>query len=169
MKHAFRMTCATFSIAALVILFLVSTPISASAATHAPSAAHIAASVNTTCINDHKCAGQDPYADGCAGGSAHWGVIQSGYVRDSSNTIVGYIQLWYSNTCDTNWARTYNYSTSNEYTEVGIGYYNGSTLEDWACTDRLPDCHDIRTFQYWIPGAAAFWGNINGYRLGLHQ
>lgn len=168
MKRAFRTLCAVISMTALAVMLFISIPTSALAATHVSSAARHTQQPLTTCW-ESSCNGSDPYKVGCAGGSAHWGVLLSAYIRDSSNNIQGYVQLWYSNTCDTNWARVYNYTSSNEYTEVKVGDYPSPTLDDFPCTDRLPDCQDIRTYQYWIPGAAFASGNANGYTNSVHQ
>jgi hypothetical protein len=168
MKHSFRIACTAISVAALVVMFFASAPASAYAATQTSSAAKHAQQPLTHCW-ESACNGSDPYSVGCAGGSAQWKVLLSAYIRNGSGTIQGYVQLWYSTTCDTNWARVYNYTSSNEYTEVSVGDYPSPTLDDFPCTDRLPDCQDIRTYQYWIPGKAFATGNTNGYVNSVHQ
>lgn len=119
---------------------------------------------------ESTCNGTDPYAIGCAGVTgAHWGVLLSTYIRDSSNTIIGYVQLWYSNSCDTNWARTVAYNPG--YVTADVGPYNngnGQALESNACLS-LPSCTDLRTYQHWIPGPAYALGRINGYTNEVHQ
>ena len=54
-----------------------------------------------------SCNGQDPYATGCAGQNwDSWKVVTSDPVRDNSTgEQVGWVQLWWSETCQTNWGR----------------------------------------------------------------
>lgn len=55
------------------------------------------------------CDGTDPYSTGCAGGSAsYWVVETTPLIEDSTgvgNNSYGYVQLWWSQTCQTNWTR----------------------------------------------------------------
>ena len=51
------------------------------------------------------CDGYDAYATGCAGGNASWRVVDSVPVANWSRTRIGWLQLWWSDTCGTNWAR----------------------------------------------------------------
>ena len=51
------------------------------------------------------CNGYDAYATGCAGGNASWRVVDSVPVYNWSHIRVGGLQLWWSTTCQTNWAR----------------------------------------------------------------
>ena len=64
--------------------------------------AHRAASPS---CSGNGCNGRDPYATGCAGGWASWGVVDSVPVYNWQRAKVGYLQLWYSWTCGTNWSR----------------------------------------------------------------
>jgi Protein of unknown function (DUF2690) len=53
-----------------------------------------------------SCNGQDPSLTGCAS-SAY--TVVSDYIYNSTSTIVGRVDLRYSPTCGTNWARTTSY------------------------------------------------------------
>jgi hypothetical protein len=53
-----------------------------------------------------SCDHTDPYTSGCAGGKASWRVVDTAFLKDpTSGAPLGYIQLWWSDTCQTNWAR----------------------------------------------------------------
>ncbi len=55
------------------------------------------------------CDGKDPYSSGCAGSGASYYVAETAPLINASTGVAsnsyGYIQLWWSNTCHTNWAR----------------------------------------------------------------
>jgi hypothetical protein len=52
-----------------------------------------------------KCNGLDPYKSWCAGQQwDSWYVVASAYAFVQGSAI-GYVQLWYSKTCGTNWSR----------------------------------------------------------------
>lgn len=52
------------------------------------------------------CDQKNPYATGCAGGVASYRVLAVAYLIDPrTGYTFGHIQLWWSNTCQTNWAR----------------------------------------------------------------
>lgn len=55
----------------------------------------------------HGCDDRDPYATHCAGQSWDqvWVVLTSP-VKNQHGQQIGYTQLWWSQTCQTNWART---------------------------------------------------------------
>jgi hypothetical protein len=57
-----------------------------------------------------RCAGldhTDPYATGCGGpGASYYVVATTPIYKGSTSVQAGYVQLWYSSTCGTNWART---------------------------------------------------------------
>ena len=54
--------------------------------------------------NDANCNGQDPINQGC---NADAYTVSNGTVniKDSQNTVIGYIELRYSNKCKSNWTR----------------------------------------------------------------
>ncbi len=49
------------------------------------------------------CNGKDPYAMRC---NVSYGVVAVCSIYDNRGNNIGYTQLWWSNTCQTNWART---------------------------------------------------------------
>lgn len=55
------------------------------------------------------CDGENPYTSGCAGSGASYYVAETTpLIKDSTGVAsnsYGYIQLWWSNTCGTNWTR----------------------------------------------------------------
>jgi hypothetical protein len=77
-----------------------------------------------------SCSGQgcnftNPYTTECAGQSwDSWWVVLSGYLRDSHGNLGGYVQLWWSATCQTNWTRIVSYHTPYEL-EALIRLQNG--------------------------------------------
>lgn len=59
------------------------------------------------------CNNQDPYAMGCAGAGASWRVIDMRYIYHyATGANIGYTQLWWSDTCRTNWSRVVSTSGS---------------------------------------------------------
>ena len=83
--------------------------VAATPAVYAASAPSQTASVALTCSGSH-CNGSDPYSTGCAGNSASYWVVDSVPVT-FKGVSYGWLQLWWSQTCRTNWAR-YACSTS---------------------------------------------------------
>lgn len=70
---------------------------------HAASVARLTPTCSGT-----GCDGSDPYATGCAGPLASYYVAASVPLNDSSgnaNWSYGYVQIWWSITCQTNWGR----------------------------------------------------------------
>jgi hypothetical protein len=114
--------------------------------------------------------GSDPYADGCAGGHASWYVVESASIYDDVGSQVGYVQLWYSATCATNWTRVVPYSSVNGLI-VSLYAWNAGT-KTWQfesgssascqsyCWDAETGSYDLRTGQYAIPGPAKAHGCI---------
>ena len=52
------------------------------------------------------CNGSNPYTTLCAGQWwDSWGVLMTTPIKDNNNRVGGYIQLWWSDTCQTNWTR----------------------------------------------------------------
>lgn len=75
-------------------------PTSSQAAHAAPLLAAGATCSGTGC--DQK----NPYATGCAGGGASYRVLAVAYLIDpTTGYTFGHVQLWWSDTCQTNWAR----------------------------------------------------------------
>lgn len=91
-----------FILLALLLLVLGSSfalPHHASAAT-----LHVQMTASPSCSGD-GCDGFDPYATRCAGSGASYRVVDSVPVVNIFFAKVGYVQLWYSDTCGTNWSR----------------------------------------------------------------
>lgn len=68
-----------------------------------PAKAQIAAT-SPTC-SGNGCDHLDPFATNCAGPDADYYVVATANVVDSAGSVAGYVQLWWSATCQTNWAR----------------------------------------------------------------
>jgi hypothetical protein len=62
-----------------------------------------AATLSAVSCSGKGCDGKNPYSSGCA---VNYGVVAMNYIYDNQGRQVGYTQLWWSNTCQTNWART---------------------------------------------------------------
>ena len=71
-------------------------------------AASVPAAFAATCSGT-GCDGKNPYSYGCAGPGASYYVAETTPLIDASTGVAsnsyGYIQLWWSNTCSTNWTR----------------------------------------------------------------
>lgn len=78
------------------------------------------------------CDHTDPYATGCAGSGASYYVVASTPIyKGSTNVQAGYIQLWYSGTCGTNWARIVVYDDGlNDIFYVKSGVYTADDRSD---------------------------------------
>lgn len=78
------------------------------------------------------CDHTDPYATVCAGSGASYYVVASTPIyKGSTNVQAGYIQLWYSNTCGTNWARIVVYDDGlNDVYYVKSGVYTADGRSD---------------------------------------
>jgi hypothetical protein len=85
----------------------------------------------TTCSGT-GCDHLAPYATGCAGPGTSYGVVASTPIyKGSTNVQAGYIQLWYSSTCDTNWARIVVYNDGlNDIFYVKSGVYTKDGRSD---------------------------------------
>jgi hypothetical protein len=116
MKTFRLLVAALFAAAALTV--------SAAAITAAPALA-------ATC-GGHGCDHTDPYATGCAGSGASYYVVASTPIyKGSTNVQAGYVQLWYSNTCGTNWARIVVYNDGlNDIYYVKSGVYTADSRQD---------------------------------------
>lgn len=99
-----------------------------------------------------SCNNTDPYTHGCAGGSARWEVLLSDNIVDNWGHIVGYLQLWYSNTCDTNWARSVAYSPGYVISTDLLENKFSVQVESIECPDT--SCSVLYTRQFYIPGPA---------------
>lgn len=88
----------------LVIALIVTLSLLFSQQAHASTVQSVShQAMSATCSQTH-CNGTNPYTTGCAGTGASYWVVDS--VPLSYQGINhGWIQLWYSGTCGTNWAR----------------------------------------------------------------
>lgn len=166
-------------LAALLLLTGPQKTVHAAAATHALSA--------TYCTGSPPCGidNTDPYQTGCAGGSASWGVLQTVNLVDgnpndfSSPTTVGYAQLWYSWTCNTNWARVV---STTQYGVPNLPPNTSHTLEAWVGiwqnnTAQLPalgynscqSCTEVITPQFYIPTPAYAYGGVRPYGMAIES
>ncbi len=78
-----------------------------------------------SCSGSH-CNGADAYSSGCAGNNTSYWVVDSVPVT-WQRVNYGWVQLWYSGTCGTNWAR-YACSTS----------CRGVSLTLYVCSSGIP-------------------------------
>lgn len=99
------MKYSTYSLLVVTLLSLLILGSGAFTARQAHAATiHVQMAASPTCSQD-GCNGYDPYDTGCAGNDASYRVVDSVPLYDWSRARVGYLQLWYSDTCRTNWAR----------------------------------------------------------------
>jgi hypothetical protein len=99
--------------------------------------------------SERGCDDKDPYAMGCA---VSYGVVAMRYIYDFYGRQVGYTQLWWSNTCQTNWARTVRTASNsgtyiqaqvtrdnqpNGYADSGDSYATWELLGNVVYTDML--------------------------------
>jgi hypothetical protein len=95
---------------------------------------------------EQGCNFTNPYATECAGQSwDSWWVVLSGYLRDSHGNIGGYVQLWWSATCQTNWTRVVSYHTPYELEALirlqnGYGNNANATISDQFYAPTEPAC-----------------------------
>jgi len=84
------------------------------------------------------CNYQDPYAMRCAGSGASYGVVATKNIYDAgTNRYLGYVQLWWSYTCKTNWSRTVA-TVSNSSIETYVISGNNSDWEhNWNGGNEL--------------------------------
>jgi uncharacterized protein DUF2690 len=98
MKHHLSV----FILLSLSLLLLGS---SLAAPRHASAATvHVQIATSPSCSGE-GCNGSDPYATRCAGNGTSYRVVDSVPVVNIFFDKVGYVQLWYSDTCGTNWSR----------------------------------------------------------------
>jgi hypothetical protein len=75
--------------------------------------------VSLASCSGSRCDGSDPYSSGCAGnGPSYWAVDSVPVTWRGVN--YGWVQLWYSATCGTNWAR---YTCSNSCRSVSLTFF----------------------------------------------
>jgi hypothetical protein len=105
-KGKYRSSQVFFAILLLVACLGVATWISSPPQAFAASmTTHQAMNAGPLCSGT-GCNGKDPYVMHCAGQSwDSWYVVLTKPVLSQENQPIGYIQLWYSNTCKTNWTR----------------------------------------------------------------
>ncbi|HLG61959.1 MAG TPA: DUF2690 domain-containing protein [Ktedonosporobacter sp.] len=112
--------------------------------------------------------GSDPYADGCAGGNANYYVVETSNIYNGGQ-FLGYVQLWYSGTCNTNWGRVVPANASSAL-NISLEAYNYSA-QSWQikqdtrvcnpyCWDGATSSYDFRTGQYDIPGPASTYACV---------
>lgn len=96
-----------------------------------------------TCYGTN-CNNRNAYTTGCAGSGASWRVIDMRYINHyATGARLGYVQLWWSDTCQTNWSRVV--STSGpKYLKAYI-FNNGG--ERSAIFSNAPQTEAIGTMQ----------------------
>jgi hypothetical protein len=69
----------------------------------------------------------------CAGSGASYGVVATKEIYDLyTHADLGYIQLWWSYTCKTNWARTVAWHTDSDSGVFATVISGNTTYESWA-------------------------------------
>ena len=114
------------------------------------------------------CDGKDPYLTGCAGNGASYGVILSANVTDSHGNYGGYVQLWWSKTCQTNWTRVVGQGNGMNELRVDLYTQDGRSQID-LCRVGI-ECPTINGFPYDITGqlyAPTVSANGFGYVFGV--
>lgn len=137
----------------LLLLLLAANPGIASAKNITQTSANMAHTqliANASC-SQTGCDGLDPYDSGCAGGTASYYVAAMAYLPNG----VGYVQLWWSNTCQTNWART-----------VPSACYANAFAQITRLSDNMVkssinrSCGETHTVQLYSPGTACAYGSV---------
>ncbi len=108
----------------------------------------------------HGCDWTNPYTTCCAGCSGDaWWVVLSAPLRDSHGYTGGWVQLWWSATCQTNWTRTVDWVN---------GWNTGTRIVDlWGGKHETINSQSlvVITDQFYLPyspAAAAGWANAIG-------
>lgn len=112
----------------------------------------------------------NPYSTDCAGQSwDSWWVVLSSYLRDSHGTIGGYVQLWWSATCQTNWTRVVSYHTPYELEalirlQLGFGNNSNATISEQFYAPTTLAC---AYGGIWLgPGSPTYTGQVSQYPGG---
>jgi hypothetical protein len=124
----------------------------------AHAAAHTFTSASPLC-SGHGCDDRDPYTTHCAGQSWDqvWVVVTSP-IKNQYGQQIGYTQLWWSQTCQTNWARIVAQVPHVEIdSQLDIQW---TTSWEYARSGN-PPVNAIVTAQMYAPVAlAGAWGKI---------
>jgi len=91
-----------------------------------------AASLVAACSGSN-CTGKDPYGEHCNTGTYY--VVQSVplLASDGSGRSGGYLQLWWSDTCQTNWARVVVYGSTNAFQILASAWTPGTKEQSTNC------------------------------------
>lgn len=113
-----------------------------------------------SCTGD-GCDGFDPYATRCAGSGASYRVVASVPVVNIFDARVGYLQLWYSDTCGTNWSRyvcTVNASHCPFVNDLALAEESTPGCQCGLGIQFVRDdgeATDVRTAQHYLPQTRA--------------
>jgi hypothetical protein len=112
----------------------------------------------------------NPYTTDCAGQSwDSWWVVLSGYLRDSHDNVGGYVQLWWSATCQTNWTRVVSYHHPSELEALillqnGDGNNANATISEQFYAPTMLACS---YGGIWLgPGSPTYTGQVSQYPGG---
>lgn len=103
------------------------------------------------------CNGRDPYATDCAGQNwDSWWVADSVPVYNWQRARVGWLQLWYSGTCGTNWSRfvcTVSASSCPFIDNLGLFAESSPGCQCGVEVQGVRDVFstDVRTTQHYLP------------------
>lgn len=90
------------------------------------------ATLQAPACSGYNCDGKNPYSMGCA---VSYGVIDMSYIYDNSGKNIGYVQLWWSNTCQTNWARVVRTSSVSFYQITAWVVRDDNSNRIWNTSD----------------------------------
>lgn len=111
------------------------------------------------------CDKTDPYDTGCAGSGASYYVVASfplEYQDDPNQASwsYGYVQLWWSDTCHTNWTRTV--SNINPVNTT-YAYVSAGGVPEYGPTCYCADTHSPQVYGWGIP-ATAYGETVGQYQ-----
>ncbi|KAB8139952.1 DUF2690 domain-containing protein [Chloroflexia bacterium SDU3-3] len=96
----------------------------------------------------YGCDGKYAYSVGC---TVSYRVVNMSYIYDGAGNNIGYVQLWWSDTCQTNWARVVR---TTSYTGYSL-YASAIRLTDGVGYGASggPGSSDVRTLMVYAPVA----------------
>jgi hypothetical protein len=168
--------CFTLLILLASLLIATTRPVGAASATDGPRPHTIMKAhrpqlpASSPSCSGERCNFTNPYATDCAGQSWDvWWVVLSGYLRDSHGNIGGYVQLWWSATCQTNWTRVVSYHRPYEL-EALIRLQNGyGNTANASLSEQFyaPSTLACSSGAIWLgSGSPTYSGEVSQYQGG---
>ncbi len=135
----------------------------ARAAVHRTTHVQALVSTGALCSGTH-CNGLNPYATNCIGQSWDrvW-VVKSALIKNNQGRQLGYVELWYSATCQTNWAKTV---AQVPYVQIAANLRIQGDSADHYVVTTSPDQYVVISPQMYAPVALAgatgwIWSSVS--------